>query len=80
MMGGRTNHGERIFLRNSFSDFKPSLRDGLGFDWLTPSDDPEPHSTKAQKFIGVYGTNTGLESTPDSPAGVLQQKGEHEEE
>jgi len=72
MMGGRTNHWGRISLRNGPYDFKPYSRDGLGFDWPISYDDLEPYYTKVEKLIGVYGTNTGLENTPDSPKGVLQ--------
>ncbi|MDB0057147.1 GMC family oxidoreductase, partial [Akkermansiaceae bacterium] len=72
MMGGRTNHWGRISLRNGPYDFKPYSRDGLGFDWPISYDDLEPYYTKVEKLIGVYGSNEGLENTPDSPKGVLQ--------
>jgi len=71
MMGGRTNHWGRISLRNGDYDFKPRSRDGLGFDWPVTYADIEPYYTKVEMLIGVYGTNEGLENTPDSPPGVL---------
>src|SRR5688572_19565067 len=71
MMGGRTNHWGRISLRNGAYDFKPRSRDGLGFDWPITYEDVEPCYTKVEMLIGVYGTNEGLENTPDSPEGVL---------
>jgi choline dehydrogenase-like flavoprotein len=71
MMGGRTNHWGRMSLRNGPYDFKPRSRDGLGFDWPIGYDDIEPYYTKVEMLIGVFGTNEGLENTPDSPAGVL---------
>ena len=71
MLGGRTNHWGRISLRNGPYDFKPRSRDGLGFDWPISYEDVEPYYTKVEMLIGVYGTNEGLENTPDSPAGVL---------
>jgi choline dehydrogenase-like flavoprotein len=71
MMGGRTNHWGRISLRNGPYDFKPRSRDGLGFDWPINYEDVEPYYTKVEMLIGVYGTNEGLENTPDSPDGVL---------
>jgi len=71
MMGGRTNHWGRISLRNGHYDFKPRTRDGLGFDWPFDYEDVEPYYTKVEMLIGVYGTNEGLENTPDSPPGVL---------
>jgi choline dehydrogenase-like flavoprotein len=71
MMGGRTNHWGRISLRNGSYDFKPRSRDGLGFDWPINYEDVEPYYTKVEMLIGVYGTNEGLENTPDSPPGVL---------
>ncbi|MCB1066126.1 MAG: GMC family oxidoreductase [Verrucomicrobiae bacterium] len=72
MMGGRTNHWGRISLRNGPYDFKPYSRDGLGFDWPISYEDVEPYYTKVEMLIGVYGSNEGMENTPDSPPGVLQ--------
>jgi choline dehydrogenase-like flavoprotein len=71
MLGGRTNHWGRISLRNGPYDFAPKSRDGLGFDWPIRYEDVEPYYTKVELLIGVYGTNEGLENTPDSPEGVL---------
>lgn len=71
MLGGRTNHWGRISLRNGPYDFKPRSRDGLGFDWPIGYEDVEPYYSKVEMLIGVYGTNEGLENTPDSPPGVL---------
>lgn len=71
MLGGRTNHWGRISLRNGPYDFKPYSRDGLGFDWPVSYDVVEPYYTKVEMLIGVYGSNEGLENTPDSPEGVL---------
>jgi choline dehydrogenase-like flavoprotein len=71
MLGGRTNHWGRISLRNGPYDFKPRSRDGLGFDWPIAYEDVEPYYTKVEQLIGVYGSNEGLENTPDSPEGVL---------
>ncbi|HEX5687884.1 MAG TPA: GMC family oxidoreductase [Ideonella sp.] len=72
MLGGRTNHWGRIALRNGPYDFKPYSRDGLGFDWPIGYDDLAPYYDKVEMLIGVYGSNEGLENTPDSPAGCLQ--------
>jgi choline dehydrogenase-like flavoprotein len=71
MLGGRTNHWGRIALRNGPYDFKPRSRDGLGFDWPINYDDLAPYYDKVEMLIGVYGTNEGLENTPNSSAGVL---------
>jgi choline dehydrogenase-like flavoprotein len=71
MLGGRTNHWGRISLRNGPYDFKPRERDGLGFDWPVTYEEIEPYYTKVEMLIGVYGTNEGLENTPNSPEGVL---------
>jgi choline dehydrogenase-like flavoprotein len=71
MLGGRTNHWGRISLRNGPYDFKPRSRDGLGFDWPISYEDLAPYYTKVEQLIGVYGTNEGMENTPDSPPGVL---------
>jgi choline dehydrogenase-like flavoprotein len=71
MLGGRTNHWGRISLRNGPYDLKPRSRDGLGFDWPVTYEDVEPYYTKVEMLIGVYGTNEGMENTPNSPPGVL---------
>ena len=71
MLGGRTNHWGRISLRNGPYDFKPYSRDGLGFDWPINYEDVAPYYDKVEMLIGVYGSNEGLENTPNSPAGVL---------
>jgi choline dehydrogenase-like flavoprotein len=71
MLGGRTNHWGRISLRNGPYDFKPHSRDGLGFDWPIGYADISPYYDKVELLIGVYGSNAGLENTPDSPPGCL---------
>ncbi len=71
MLGGRTNHWGRISLRMGQYDFKPKQRDGLGIDWPMNYEDLAPYYDKVEALIGVYGTNEGLENTPDSSPGVL---------
>jgi choline dehydrogenase-like flavoprotein len=71
MLGGRTNHWGRISLRNGPYDFKPRSRDGLGFDWPITYEDIAPYYDKVELLIGVYGSNEGLENTPNSPPGCL---------
>lgn len=71
MLGGRTNHWGRISLRNGPYDFKPRSRDGLGFDWPVSYADVDRYYTRVEQLIGVFGTNSGMENTPDSPEGVL---------
>ncbi len=72
MLGGRTNHWGRISLRMGEYDYKPYSRDGLGFDWPMSYDDVAPYYDKTEMLIGVYGSNEGLENTPNSSPGVLQ--------
>lgn len=72
MLGGRTNHWGRIALRMGPYDFKPKTRDGLGLDWPLSYDDMAPWYDKTEELIGVYGSNEGLENTPNSSPGVLQ--------
>ena len=72
MLGGRTNHWGRISLRFGEYDFKPKSRDGLGFDWPISYADLAPYYDKTEMMVGIYGTNEGLENTPDSPEGILQ--------
>jgi choline dehydrogenase-like flavoprotein len=71
MLGGRTNHWGRISLRMGPYDFKPRKRDGLGLDWPFDYSDLAPYYDKVEALIGVFGTNEGLENTPDSPPGIL---------
>jgi len=71
MLGGRTNHWGRIALRNGPYDFKPHSRDGLGFDWPISYEDVAPYYDKVELLVGVYGSNEGLENTPDSSPGCL---------
>jgi choline dehydrogenase-like flavoprotein len=72
MLGGRTNHWGRISLRMGEYDFKPYSRDGLGADWPMAYQDLAPYYDKTEALIGVYGSNEGLENTPNSSPGVLQ--------
>jgi choline dehydrogenase-like flavoprotein len=71
MLGGRTNHWGRISLRNGPYDFKPRTRDGLGYDWPIVYSDVAPYYDKVELLIGVYGSNEGLENTPNSSPGCL---------
>lgn len=72
MLGGRTNHWGRIALRMGPYDFKPQSRDGMGIDWPIDYPDLAPYYDKTEELIGVFGSNEGLENTPNSPAGILQ--------
>jgi choline dehydrogenase-like flavoprotein len=71
MLGGRTNHWGRISLRNGPYDFKPRARDGLGFDWPIGYEELAPYYDKVELLIGVFGSNEGLENTPNSSPGCL---------
>ena len=72
MLGGRTNHWGRISLRMGPYDFKPKSRDGLGLDWPFEYKDIEPWYDKTEALVGIFGSNEGLENTPDSLNGSLQ--------
>ena len=72
MLGGRTNHWGRISLRMGPYDFKPRTRDGVGFDWPIDYDTLAPYYDKTESLVGIFGSNEGLENTPNSPTGVLQ--------
>jgi choline dehydrogenase-like flavoprotein len=71
MLGGRTNHWGRICLRNGPYDFKGRSRDGLGLDWPLAYEEVAPYYDKVELLVGVYGTNEGLENTPNSSPGCL---------
>jgi len=71
MLGGRTNHWGRFSFRMGEYDFKPRRRDGLGMDWPFEYKDLAPYYDKVERLIGVFGSNEGLENTPNSSPGVL---------
>jgi len=71
MLGGRTNHWGRFSFRMGEYDFKPRARDGLGIDWPFDYKDLAPYYDKVESLIGVFGSNEGLENTPNSSPGVL---------
>jgi choline dehydrogenase-like flavoprotein len=71
MLGGRTNHWGRLSFRMGPYDFKPRKRDGLGIDWPISYKDLAPYYDKVEALIGVYGSNEGLENTPNSSPGIL---------
>lgn len=73
MLGGRTNHWGRISLRMGPYDFKPKARDGLGLDWPFEYSEMAPWYDKTEELIGVYGSNEGLENTPNSSPGILHE-------
>ncbi|NJL28994.1 MAG: GMC family oxidoreductase [Thermoanaerobaculia bacterium] len=65
ILGGRTNHYGRMSFRFAKYDFTPYDKDGLGFNWPISYEDLSPYYDKAEEFIGVCGTNEGVESCPD---------------
>ncbi|MEX2580278.1 MAG: GMC family oxidoreductase [Verrucomicrobiales bacterium] len=71
MMGGRTNHWGRVSLRNGPYDFETRTRQGVGFDWPISYDDLAPYYDKVEMLVGIFGSNEGIENSPDSSPGVL---------
>src|SRR5580704_17280286 len=71
MLGGRTNHWGRFSFRMGEYDFKPRRRDGMGIDWPLDYKDLAPYYDKVERLISVFGSNEGLENTPNSSPGVL---------
>jgi choline dehydrogenase-like flavoprotein len=69
ILGGRTNHYGRISLRFADYDFRPYSRDGLGTDWPISYEDVVPWYEKAERFIGITGTQENIRSAPD---GIFQ--------
>jgi choline dehydrogenase-like flavoprotein len=65
MLGGRTNHWGRISLRFGPDDFRRRSADGLGDDWPISYDDLKPYYDQVDTFIGLFGTNEGLDNAPD---------------
>lgn len=65
IVGGRTNHYGRMSFRFSDYDFKPYSMDGLGWDWPVSYEEIAPYYDKAERFIGVTGSNHNLRSAPN---------------
>ena len=56
ILGGRTNHFTRVWLRMAEADFKGRSLDGAGYDWPITYQDLAPYYDKSDAYIGVYGT------------------------
>jgi len=69
IVGGRTNHWGRVTLRFSPADFKPCSREGMGDDWPITYEELAPYYDKVESFIGVFGSQ---ENIPSSPDGIFQ--------
>ena len=64
--GGRTNVWGRVCLRYSDWDFKAASHDGYGDDWPLSYKDLEPYYALVEKYVGISGSEEGLEYLPDS--------------
>ncbi len=64
-VGGRTNHYGRMSFRFSQLDLKAYDRDGLGYNWPINYDDIAPYYDRAEKYIGVTGSQEGIPTAPD---------------
>ncbi len=69
ILGGRTNHWNRVALRMSEADFRMRSLHGTGSDWPISYQDLAPYYDKVESFIGVYGSKENLSSAPD---GIFQ--------
>jgi choline dehydrogenase-like flavoprotein len=65
ILGGRTNHFTRVWLRMAEMDFKGHSRDGAGWDWPISYQDLAPYYDKADAYIGVYGSAEHIASAPN---------------
>ncbi|HVO57342.1 MAG TPA: GMC family oxidoreductase [Dongiaceae bacterium] len=65
MTGGRTNVWGRLSLRFSDWDLKAASHDGFGEDWPLEYKDLAPYYDLVEKYVGVAGTNEGLDYLPD---------------
>lgn len=65
MLGGRTNHYDRVSLRMGEPDLKAHSRDGYGTDWPISYSELSHYYDKAEELIGVFGSNEGLIGAPD---------------
>jgi choline dehydrogenase-like flavoprotein len=64
-VGGKTFCWARESYRYSDYEFKAASRDGYGEDWPFSYHDLEPYYDKVEAFIGVSGSQEGLEQMPD---------------
>jgi choline dehydrogenase-like flavoprotein len=64
-VGGRTIMWGRQSYRMTDLDFKAASRDGYGDDWPITYADLAPYYDEVERFIGVSGSNDGLEVLPD---------------
>lgn len=69
ILGGRTNHWNRVALRFAEADFRVRSLTGMGSDWPITYQDLAPYYDKVESFIGVYGSREGIPSAPD---GIFQ--------
>jgi choline dehydrogenase-like flavoprotein len=69
ILGGRTNHFTRVWLRMSEADFEGYSRDGAGSDWPIRFSDLAPYYDKSDTLVGAYGT---VERIPSAPDGIFQ--------
>jgi choline dehydrogenase-like flavoprotein len=69
ILGGRTNHFTRVWLRMSEADFRGHSLDGAGFDWPIGYQDLAPYYDKSDALVGCYGT---AENITSSPNGIYQ--------
>ena len=65
IVGGRTNHWGRMALRFSPADFKPRSNQGRGDDWPITYEELAPYYDKVESYIGVFGSNENIPSSPD---------------
>lgn len=64
-VGGRSITWGRHSYRLSEMDFEANKKDGHGIDWPIRYKDIAPWYDKVEEYIGVCGTNLGLEQLPD---------------
>lgn len=69
ILGGRTNHWNRVALRFAEADFRQRSLTGAGDNWPISYQDLAPYYDKVESFIGVYGTRENIPSAPD---GIFQ--------
>jgi len=69
ILGGRTNHFTRVWLRMAEADFRGRSLDGAGIDWPISYQDLAPYYDKVDAYCGAYGTRESISSAPD---GIFQ--------
>lgn len=64
-LGGRLHSYGRVLLRGSDHEFQAKSLTGRGEDWPLTYSELEPYYDSVERFLGVYGSDEGINNLPD---------------